>query len=316
MSVLAAARAGDAEAFAELVGPHRRELHAHCYRMLGRLDDADDLVQETLTAAWLGLPGFEERASLRTWLYRIATTRCLNAIRDRGRRPPPAPVPPFDVTESSGSFAPTWLQPYADHLLADLDPASRVVARASVEVAFVAALQRLPPRQTAALVLIDVLGFSVGEAADLLDTTATRVKGLLQRARAAAPLPAPRSGPGDDADARLAADFARAFADDDLDTVLALLTDDAWLAMPPAPQFYRGRDAVLGFLRAGATARTSRYDLVPTAAGGHAAYGCYLGGRARGLLVPIPSADGTRVAGIARFLDDALHARFGLPDHA
>ena len=181
--------AGDEAAFAELLARHRRELHLHCYRMLGSVTDADDLVQETIIAAWRGRADFTGRSSLRVWLYRIATNRCLNAIRDAKRRPPLAPVPPFEPPEPSGWARVTWLQPYPDAWLSRMPgwpagPAEQYEAREIIELAFIAALQRLPPRQTAAVVLCDALEYSQGEAAVILSTTAVRVKGLLQRARA------------------------------------------------------------------------------------------------------------------------------------
>jgi RNA polymerase sigma-70 factor (TIGR02960 family) len=188
--VLARARAGDQQAFRELTDPHRRELQLHCYRMLGSVQDAEDALQETLLAAWRGLARFEGRASLRAWLYRIATNRCLNALRDSGRRPPPAPVAPFEPPEPTRRGEPTWLQPYPDLLLegiaeASPGPAARYQAKEAIELAFVAGLQRLPPRQRAALVLRDVLGFPTAEAAAMLGSSEAAVKAALQRARAA-----------------------------------------------------------------------------------------------------------------------------------
>ncbi|MEJ5946909.1 RNA polymerase subunit sigma-70 [Pseudokineococcus basanitobsidens] len=307
-------RAGvDEAAFSGLVESHRRELHAHCYRILGSVDDADDALQETLVAAWRGLGGFAGRSSPRTWLYRIATTRCLNMLRTRSRRPQLAPVPPFTPPEPSGSFEASWLQPYPDALLDAVDPAARTLARESVELAFVAALQALPPRQAAALVLCDVLGFSLTETAEVLDTRATAVKGLLQRARAAVPVS--RRTARDEACARTAQRFADAFARDDVEAMVALLTDSAWLAMPPAPQQYDGPEAIARFLRSSARGRPGgRYHLVPVRAGGSPAFACYLAGAARGLVVVLPADGGERITGLVRFLDDDLHRRFGLPD--
>ena len=309
---LRAARAGDERAFQALIEPHRRELHIHCYRMLGSLDDADDLVQETLLAAWRGLGAFAERASVRTWLYRIATTRCLNAIRDSRRRPPRAPAPPFAPPRPSSRFEVPWLQPYPDALLDD-EPSASALSREGIELAFVAALQALPPRQTAALVLCDVLGFSVAEVAEMLEVAPTTVKGLLQRARAAMPPAAPAVTA--QAEARLAREFASAFEADDVERVIALLTDEAWLTMPPATERYDGPRAIAGFLRASAAGRPGGgYTLIPTRAGGHPAFGCYLENRARGILVLSPNQAADRAVGITRFLDDRLHGRFGLPD--
>ncbi|HEY3683517.1 MAG TPA: RNA polymerase subunit sigma-70 [Streptosporangiaceae bacterium] len=325
-SVLERARAGDGQAFRELVAPHTAELRVHCYRMLGSLSDADDLLQETLTAAWRGLAGFAGRSSLRAWLYAIATNRCLNAIRAEKRRPPAEPVPPFDPTEPSRRGEVTWLQPYPDTWLphdAAPGPAARYTARESVELAFVAALQTLPARQTAALLLCDVLGFATAEAGAMLGTTPTAVKGALQRARASLDRsrtadggPAPR--PGSAAERDLARRFAEAFSADDIDGVVALLTDDAWLAMPPAPHEYHGRAAIAGFLRASAAWRgRRRMRLVPARANGRPAFGCYIadpeGAEATvpaGLLVLTPY--GTRIGAITRFLDGDLPRVFGL----
>ena len=326
-SALELARAGDDGAFAALVEGHRRELHLHCYRMLGSLADADDLLQETLTAAWRGLDGFAGRSSLRAWLYSIATNRCLNAIRDSKRRPPPAPVPPFEPPAPSRRGDVTWLQPYPDALLAQADPAAgppeRHLARETVELAFVAALQRLPPRQAAVVVLCDVLEFSLAEVAAMLGASPTAVKGLLQRARAS--LARERSGsgpgapppPGSEAERALARRFADALLGDDIDGVVALLTDDAWLAMPPAPHEYLGPAAVAGFLRASAAWRGQReLRLVPTRANAQPAFATYLAdpgdaaGRPTGLLVLTLSAG--RIGAVTRFLDPRLPARCGV----
>ena len=184
------ARAGDERAFAELTDPYRRELQVHCYRMTGSLTDAEDMLQETLLAAWRGLAGFQGRSSLRSWLYRIATNQCLNALRSASRRIPAEPIPPFQPPEPSRRGEITWLQPYPDALLEGIadtapGPDARYQATESIELAFIAGLQRMPPRQAATLVLRDVLGFAADEVADMLGTSPTAVKGTLQRARAA-----------------------------------------------------------------------------------------------------------------------------------
>lgn len=325
-SVLDRARGGDERAFGELTGPHLSELRLHCYRMLGSLADSEDLLQETLLAAWRGLDGFAGRSSWRAWLYRIATNRCLNAIRDGKRRPPTAPVPPFHPPVPSRLGEQTWLQPYPDAWLDHLpdptqDPAAAHESRATVELAFIAALQRLPPRQTAAVVLADVLGFATAEVAELLDTTPTAVKGVLQRARAvlaqhrSATGHDPEDGPGSVAERDLAGRFSAAYAGGDLDTVLALLTDDAWLAMPPAPHEYRGRAAIAGFLRASTDWRGGRdLHLAPTRTNGQPAFACYLprpaGSGADPAGVLVLTAFGDRISGITRFLDVDLQRRF------
>ncbi len=297
--------------------------------MLGSLSDAEDLLQETLIAAWRGLDGFAGHASLRAWLYRIATNRCLNAIRDTRRRPPTEPVPPFDPSEPSRRGEVTWLQPYPDAWLEQLadkrpGPAARHEARETVELAFIVALQRLPPRQAAALLLCDVLGFATAEAAVMLDTSPTAVKGVLQRARAS--LAGCRSTAGEGAapdpgspEARdLARRFANAFTADDIDGVVALLTDDAWLAMPPAPHEYHGREAIATFLRTSATWRgRRRFRFVPTGANTQPAFGCYLtesdGSTAHPTGVLVLTISGNRISAVTRFLDEDLNSSFGLP---
>ncbi|WP_232666434.1 RNA polymerase subunit sigma-70 [Pseudonocardia sp. TRM90224] len=311
------ARAADERAFRELTEPHRRGLLVHCYRMLGSLTDAEDVLQETMLAAWRGLDGFEGRSSVRTWLYRIATNRCLNALRDAGRRRPPEPRPPFEPPPPSRRSDVTWLQPIPDHLLTDVaepapGPEARYGSRESVELAFVAGLQRLPPRQAAALVLCDVLGFSLAEAADMLGGGPTAVKGALQRARAGT---AARHGeppaPSSPEEKALVRRFAEAFTADDVDGVVELLTDDGWLAMPPAPHEYHGRAAVAAFLTVsmGWSGRGAT-TLLPTRANTQPAFGCYLGGRPAGLIVL--TLRGDRIATITRFLE-ADFPRLGLP---
>jgi RNA polymerase sigma-70 factor (TIGR02960 family) len=311
--------AGDEHAFAELVEPYRRELRVHCYRMLGSLTDAEDVLQETLLAAWRGLAGFEGRASVRAWLYRIATNRCLNAIRDGKRRAPAEPVPPFQPPEPSRRGEITWLQPYPDTLLDGLadtapGPEARYQAMEAVELAFVSALQRMPPRQAATLVLRDVLGFPAGEVADMLDTTPTAVKGALQRARAALdPAATGESRPDPERQRVLGRRFAEAFIAADIDGVVALLTDDAWLSMPPAPHEYHGIDAIAAFLRTSFT-YDSRIHLVPAEANGQVAYGSYLGAPVAtpaGLIVLTMAGD--RIQHVTRFHTNDLYPRFGLP---
>jgi RNA polymerase sigma-70 factor (ECF subfamily) len=230
--LLDAARRGDEHAFTALTGPHLRELHVHCYRMLGSVDDADDALQEVLVAAWRGLPAFAGRASLRTWLYTIATHRCLNLLRAARRRPAEV-VLPFEAPAPDSTGDVPWLQPYPDAWLpaaADAcGPAARYDAVESIELAFVEALQLLPPRQVAAVVLVDVLGYVPAEAATMLDTTPVVVKGLLQRGRAALERRRSRRPPADrGVDADVARRFARALEAGDVDAVSATrFLDDA-----------------------------------------------------------------------------------------
>jgi len=318
LSALTAARDGDERAFAELVSPHVAELRVHCYRMLGSLSDAEDVLQETLAAVWLGLDGFAGRSSLRTWLYRVATNRCLNAIRAGKRRRPPEPVPPFDPPEPSRRGEVTWLQPYPTP-----GPLARYEAREAIELAFIAALQRLPARQTAAVILCDVLGFATAEAAAVLDTTSTAVKGTLQRARAslerdpATAAERPTSGADVGEERELARRFADAFVADDIDGLVVLLSDDAWLAMPPARHEYHGPDAVAAFLQASAQWRGPRQHLlIPTRANTQPAFGCYLtdpdGAASQPTGIVVLTIKEARISAITRFLDPQLPHLFGL----
>ena len=320
------ARAGDESAFREVVGPHRRELHLHCYRILGSLQDAEDIVQETLLAAWRGLRGFEERSSLRAWLYRIATNRCLNALRDRQRRPREVPSmaqPPKPTRMAD----PIWLDPYPDVLLEGVaetapGPDARYETRESVGLAFAAALQHLPPRQRAALVLHEVLGFRTAEVADMLETSEGSVKGALQRARATVDQRLAAGGreraplPGSVRERELIGRFAAAVEQGDTAGVISLLTDDAWLTMPPQPYEYQGEE-IATFLRERAGRRGANLRLVPTRANGQPAFGCYLPdphvpiARAYGLMVLTLSEQ--RVSAITWFAERSLFAQFGLP---
>lgn len=313
-SLLDRARAGDPEAFDELTAPYARELHLHCYRMLGSVTDADDLLQETMVAAWRGLAGYAGRASVRTWLYRIATNRCLNAIRATRRRPPPAPVPPFEPPAPTRHGDVTWLQPYPDALLDPAPgPAARTQSHEAIRLGFIAALQRLTPRQTAAIVLCDVLDFPIAEAASMIGSTPTAVKGLLQRARASLGRRDPGTtgaapDPGSPAEADLARRFADAYAVDDVDAVVALLSDDAWLTMPPAPHEYHRPPAVAAFLRASAAARAGcHFHLVPARANAQSAFDCFLdepgrpGPRPAGSVVLTVAGD--RIVAVTRFLE-------------
>jgi RNA polymerase sigma-70 factor (TIGR02960 family) len=326
-ATLARARAGDEEAFRELTEPHRRELQLHCYRILGSLQDAEDAVQETLLAAWRGLEGFEGRASLRTWLYRIATNRCLNALRHRSRRPQEVPsmIEPPDPTRS---VEPVWLEPYPDALLEGLaeaapGPQARYETRESVGLAFMAALQRLPPRQRAALVLRDVLGFRTAEVAGMLDSSEASVKGALQRARATLDERLPLHDrerarlPGSARERELVGQFAAAVERGDPEAIVSLLTDDAWLRMPPQPYEYQGARAIARFLRDREARRGARLRLVPTRANGQPAFGCYLPdpqtpiARAFGLMVLTLTDDG--ITAVTAFHDRSLLPHFGLP---
>jgi RNA polymerase sigma-70 factor (ECF subfamily) len=326
--LLVQARAGDPDAFRELVTPYQRELRLHCYRMLGSLTDAEDLLQETLLSAWRGLGGYQGRASLRAWLYRIATNRCLNAVRDQERRRPPAPVPPFQPPEPSRHDEVTWLQPYPDTLLEGIpdrtpDPQARYQVKEAVELAFIAGLQRLPPRQAAILILRDVVDYSTTEVAELLGTSPTAVKAAVQRARAtleqarAATDQSP-TRPTTAEQRALARRFGEVFTQGDVDGLIGLLTEDAWLAMPPASHVYEGIPAITAFLRASLAWRGPRRCLlVPTGANTQPAYAVYLGepgeptSRPAGLIVL--TLQGNRIRGLTRFLDDKVLPLFALP---
>jgi RNA polymerase sigma-70 factor (TIGR02960 family) len=284
------------------------------------------LVQETLLAAWRGLEGFEGRASVRAWLYRIATNRCLNALRARSRRP--REVTAMDeAPRPTRRVEPVWLEPYPDVLLEGIPdqspgPAARYEARESVELAFIVALQRLPPRQRAALVLADVLGLRTAEVAELLDASEAAVKGALQRARATLRegLPAERERaprPHSPRERRLVGRFAEAVQSGDIDAIVALLTAEARLTMPPQPLEYQGHQAIAAFLRERAELRGRPLRVVPTRANTQPAFGCYLPdphaaiARPYGLIVLTLHDDA--VAAITWFADTAVFPHFGLP---
>jgi RNA polymerase sigma-70 factor (ECF subfamily) len=325
--LLARAQTGDGDAFAELTDPFRRELQAHCYRILGSAADAEDMLQETMMAAWRGLDQFEERASLRTWLHAIATNKCLNHLRaSRSRTPYP---PEITLPAPTRSGEPLWLEPYPDALLGDLPdatpgPEARYEARESVSLAFVTALQHLPPRQRAALVLRDVLGFRASETAAILSCTVEAANNLLKRARATIAGHLPPGGrdraplPGSAREEQVTTRFADAFERGDVEAIVALLTDDAWLTMPPLPFDYQGLDTIAHFLDAVAFrhgARRSR--LIPTRANGQPAFGRYLldphtpVSHAHGLIVLTLAGD--RISAMTGFTDNSVLPRFGLP---
>jgi RNA polymerase sigma-70 factor (ECF subfamily) len=327
--LMARARAGDGQAFGELVDPLRRELHVHCYRMLGSTQDADDAVQETLLAAWRALGDFEERASMRTWLYRIATSRCLNALRAARRRPPPAgPVPGLNPPEPSRLAEVVWLEPYPDVLLEGLPerapgPEARYEATEAISLAFITAVQLLPPRQRAVLILRDVLAFSTREVSAMLSASEQATSSALKRARATlrrelgAPdpeqsAPPPRSP----AEQRLVDRFTRAFASADVEGLVELLTDDVVLTMPPLPLLYQGRELAREFHVAVAFRQGRTYRLVPTRANRQPAFGVYTEDphapilHANGLMVL--TLRGAEISAMTRF-DNSVLARFGLP---
>jgi RNA polymerase sigma-70 factor (ECF subfamily) len=324
--LLAAARAGDDDAFSRLVAPHARALHLHCYRMLGSLHDAEDALQETLVRAWRNLAQFGERSSFGRWLYRIATNVCLTTLARRKPLPaPPEPLPPAPEADDQ-----IVLQPYPDALLSELpstepEPAARYDARESVQLAFVAAVQLLPPRQRAALMLRDVLGWSADEVADLLETTRAGVNSAVQRARetlerrrAEGRLDLDRAVPAEGVAAELVGRFVEAWEAADIARLVALLRDDAVMTMPPAPLLYRGSRVIGDFFATvpleGALERTR---LLVTRANGQPTVAVYFpddesgSHRAYGLMVLVLDED--RIAEIVGFADATLFPFFGLP---
>jgi RNA polymerase sigma-70 factor (ECF subfamily) len=334
--LLAAARDGDEHAFSKLVEPRRGELHAHCYRMLGSVQDAEDALQEAMLRAWKGLPRFEGRSSLRSWLYTISTNTCLNAIERRPKRVlpidyGPAADPHVRAPKPSEDGAPVvenvWLEPLADERLELEDglagPDATYEQRESVELAFVAALQHLPANQRAALILRAVLGFSAKEAADILETSVASVNSALQRARKTVDEKLPSESQHDalrnldDAELRdLVERYTTALQAGDVDAVLGLLAEDATWSMPPLVNWYRGKEAIRGFFELGPGVEKWRH--VPTRANGQAAVGCYMWNSEAEAFsyfcvdVLNLRADG-KIAAVTAFIDPQGYRRFGLP---
>jgi RNA polymerase sigma-70 factor, ECF subfamily len=330
--LLEEARAGDEHAFARLVESHRGALHAHCYRMLGSVHEAEDALQEALLSAWRGLARFEGRSSFRSWLYAIATNACLRAIERRPKRVLPIDyAPAADPHDGPGEplVASVWVEPYPDERLGLegglAGPEARYEQRESVELAFIAALQHLPARQRAVLILRDVLGFSAREVAGALETTPTGVDSALQRAHKAVDerLPEQSQQPtlrslGDERVGRLVEDYMDAWERGDVDALVAMLTEDATMAMPPLPTWYLGREAVAAFLRGWPLAGELRSRLVPVRANGQLAFGHYVWDAQKGSFVPhginVLTLRGARIEGITTFLTPGALATFGLPD--
>jgi RNA polymerase sigma-70 factor (ECF subfamily) len=316
-ALLDAARGGDHDAYRALVEPHRAELHAHCYRMLGSVHDAEDALQEALLRAWRGLPRFEGRSSTRAWLYKIATNTSLRLMERRPQRVLPVDHEPADED-------PTWIEPYSDAELTDghAAPEARYEQRESVELAFIAALQHLPARQRAALILREVLGFSAQEVADVLETTVPAVNSALQRARRTLDERLPDRSQqatlralGDERTRAIVQRYVDALERADVPAVLAMLADDATWSMPPIPDWYRGHEAIAGFLRDGPFKVQWRH--LPTRVNGQLAVGCYLlddeSGRYEAHVVDVLTLDGTAIAAVTAFVDRSVFARFGLP---
>jgi RNA polymerase sigma-70 factor (TIGR02960 family) len=324
---LARARAGDEDAFRELTDPYRRELQVHIYRIVGSAQDAEDLLQETLLAAWRGLEQFRGRASVRAWLYRIATNRSLDALRARRRRPEDFQRM-TEVPEPTRRAEPIWLEPFPDVLLEGIaddapGPEARYETKEAIGLAFIAGLQHLPPRQRAVLVLRDVLGYRAAEVAEMLETTEPSVNSLLRRARAAFEARLPATGrervplPNSKREREVVGRFADAVEAGDIDAAVALLTDDAWVTMPPEPYEYQGAQAIARFLRDREARRGALLRLVPTRANGQPAFGCYLPdaqapiARAYSLFVLTLTEDG--ISAITWFGERSLFPQFGLP---
>jgi RNA polymerase sigma-70 factor (ECF subfamily) len=285
---LAAARGGDDEAFTRLVDPLRRELHAHCYRMLGSTHDADDALQEALLRGWRGLARFEGRSSLRSWLYTVTTHTCLDTVRTRGRRALPVDLGPASDRAVVGDTPLTdiaWLGPYPSAGLASVPaaPEARYEQREAVELAFVAALQHLPGNPRAALVLFEVLGFSAAEIATMMDTSVASVNSALQRARAIVAEKVPSRSQqqtlrklGDARLREIVAGFTAALERGDADTLVALLTEDVTWSMPPLPRWYHGQDAVMDFAVQVPLTRCGSWRHLPSSANGQPAVALYL----------------------------------------
>jgi RNA polymerase sigma-70 factor (TIGR02960 family) len=322
--LLEMAAAGDQEAFRELVEPYRSELHVHCYRILGSIQDAEDALQETLLAAWRGLGSFERRASVRTWLYSVATNRALNMLRAAKRRPQvELSLPGIALPEPTRRTEPLWLEPYPDALIEhELEgppgPEARYETKEAISLAFVTALQLLPPRQRAVLILRDVLGFRAAEVAGTLDSTVESVTSALKRARAALerrPNAEASPEPGSPTERQLVKRLAAAFEANDVDAIVSLLADDVRLSMPPLPLEYIGRDEAARFYAVVAT-RPGRRRLVQTRANGQPALAFYSSDAkgdefvASSLLVV--TIEGQSFVALTRFDPDVLED-FGLP---
>ena len=324
IELITRAQGGDSTAFRELVEPYRRELQVHCYRMLGSVQDAEDALQETLLAAWQGVAAFEARASVRTWLYRIATNRCLNMLRAAKRRPAKEwDMREIQLPEPTRLGEVGWLEPFPDAVLGSaadtpLGPEARYERTEAISLAFVTALQVLPARQRAVLILRDVLGYHADEVAEMLGSTVGSVTSALKRAREtlrqrlpAADAPAP--APGSPAEQALVARFVRAFESGDVDALVALLTDEVRVSMPPIPLEYQSLDVVARFY---ATVMPRRsYDLVPTRANGQPAFGLYRrsgAGTRHGEGLIVLTLSGDRISALTRF-DSGLLGWFGLP---
>ena len=329
--LLTAALRPDGDAYARLVGPYRAGLHAHCYRMLGSVTDAEDALQETLLRAWRGLPRFEGRSSLRTWLYKIATNVCLRAAERQPKRVLPVDYAP-EADTRDGLADPVdeavWLQPYPDERLGlpggPAGPDARYEQRESVELAFIAALAHLPARQRAVLILRDVLGFSARETAEVLETTPVSVDSALQRAHRRVDQGLPERSQqatlrslGDRALSEVVGRFVTAWERNDVDALVAMLAQDARMAMPPLPTWYRGREQIGAFLAARVLAYPRRWHLIPARVNGQLAFAAYLRDEKAPAFVPdavmVAGLHGRQIAEITAFRTPDTLASLGLP---
>jgi RNA polymerase sigma-70 factor, ECF subfamily len=328
--LLEAARQGDENAYRRLIEPHRRELHAHSYRMLGSVHDAEDALQDALLRAWRGLPRFDGRSSVRPWLYKIATNTCLDLIARRRKRVLPVDhVAPADPHDGPGEplVESVWLEPYPDDKLGVEDgyasPEARYEQRESVELAFIAALQHLPPRQRAVLILREVLGFSAREVAETLDSTVASVNSALQRARKTIDEVLPDETQqatlrtlGDERLREIVESYMDAMARGDVDAVVAMLTEDAAWSMPPLASWYRGLDALRVFLARGPLSGDWRWRHLPAHANGQPAVAVYCWDAARRTHLPfaldVMTLRGDRIAEITAFITRTTE----LPDRA
>lgn len=327
--LLDAARGGDELAFRELLEPHRRELHAHCYRMTASLDDADDMLQEVMIRAWRGLQRFEGRSSFRTWLYRIATNVCLTALDKQTRR-----ILPVGHGEPNRFGAPhgepvtesVWIGPYPDDALGLGDgratPEARFEQRESVELAFIAALQHLPANQRAALILREVLGFTAREVADTLETSVAAVNSALQHARKTVRTRIPEQSQqatlralGDERLREIVERYTSALERGDIEAIIEMLAEDATWSMPPAPEWYQGAAAIRRLIAGCPNTSASRF--LPTRVNGQLAVASYVrdeeNGEFRGTVIDVLTVRGTQIAAITAFLELGDFERFGIP---
>ena len=321
------ARGGDEEAFRRLVEPLQGDLRAHCYRMLGSLHDAEDALQDALLRAWRGIGRFEGRSSVRSWLYKIATNSCLDAIARRGKRALPVDLGPAAeqaMVDDQPLTDVAWLEPFPDEAFAEerAAPHARYEQRESVELAFVAAMQHLPGNQRAALLLFEVLGFSAREVAETLDTTTASVNSALQRARKVVHELRPEQSQqqtlralGDARLRELVTSYATALEEGDADTLIAMLTADATWSMPPLPSWYRGHAAIRDLLVR--LPLRERWRHLPVQANGQQAVACYIwdeqAGAFVGRVIDVLTLRGDRIAAVTAFIDEGLFPRFGLP---